>query len=779
MKVHWVYGLVGTISGCRAMDLFEASAKQCSCASDCPAVTCFAAACSSSGKCEYSALKPYTKCPGQSCSNGGACDDDENDYCGFYGECVSAHKSFWTVCRPAAGPCDVAEYCTGHASTCPLDSYASAWTTCSGFSNGGACDAQDYCDGYGNCVDKFLPSSQVCRAAKSSCDVSEYCTGTAGTCPADTVAPATTKCEGKSSGGACDSQDYCDGKGNCVDAFKPSTTVCRAAKSTCDVAETCTGKSSDCPADSFASSTTTCTGTCNSNPCDGQDLCDGKGNCVDVFLPSTTVCRPSTGQCDVAETCTGHSGYCPIDKLASSTTACVGKSSGGACDGADYCDGKGNCIDAYLPSTTVCRASKGDCDIAEYCTGNASSCPVDGFACSTTKCNGKSSGGACDSQDFCDGSGNCVDTYKPTSFVCRASKGQCDIAETCSGTSGVCPLDTFASTSTKCTGTCNGNPCDAQDLCDGKGNCVDVFLPSTTVCRAAKGQCDAAETCTGTSGFCPADAFATSKTTCTGTSNGNPCDGTDVCDGKGNCVDMFLSSTTVCRASKGQCDVAETCSGTSGQCPKDTFACSTTKCTGTCNGNPCDGVDYCDGKGSCIDNYLAAGTVCGNAAAGPCTIPATCTGDMGFCPPDTYADSSVPCTGKSQGGVCDGKDFCDGSGNCVDRFLNGVVCKKPVGYARPTYCNGKSGSCPASSYLEASPNLRDMSATETVSAVEGFVAVHASSPLVLVSLVCVVAAVAAFVTLRHRRAEDLKEEEEDHYKAYPLLLHQNPMSAAF
>jgi len=47
--------------------------------------------------------------------------------------------------------------------------------------------------------------------------------------------------------------------------------------------------------------------------CDGTDSCDGAGHCVDGFKPSTTVCRPSTGSCDIAESCTGSSGSCPPD----------------------------------------------------------------------------------------------------------------------------------------------------------------------------------------------------------------------------------------------------------------------------------------------------------------------------------------------------------------------------------------------------------------------------------------------------------------------------------
>ncbi|OQR83683.1 hypothetical protein ACHHYP_20728 [Achlya hypogyna] len=66
----------------------------------------------------------------------------------------------------------------------------------------------------------------------------------------------------------------------------------------------------------------------------------------------------------------------------------------------------------------------------------------------------------------------------------------------CTGNSGVCPTDAFKPSTTTCTGTCNGNPCDGIDLCDGNGKCVDIYLPSTTVCRPAKGECDAVETCT-------------------------------------------------------------------------------------------------------------------------------------------------------------------------------------------------------------------------------------------------------------------------------------------
>ncbi|OQR95940.1 hypothetical protein THRCLA_22045 [Thraustotheca clavata] len=945
MKLIWLGAfLINMVTTTLGMDLLEAIAIKCSCNRDCPTVTCQLIPVCNSGYCQYTPALVGSKCPGQSCSNGGDCDDDDNDFCNEKAECISAFKLSTTVCRPLTGDCDVAEYCTGSSGSCPLDRFASTMTQCKGTSNGGACDGQDMCDGNGNCVDKYLPSSTVCRAAKNECDVAETCTGNSSKCPADAFAALTkyctgtcngnpcdgqdlcdgkgncidiylpssticrvskgqcdvaevcsgtsgfcptnsfatdkTKCSGTSNNNPCDGQDLCDGKGNCVDMYLPSPTVCRASKGQCDVDEFCTGTSGFCPVDSFASSTTHCTGTCNGNPCDGVDLCDGEGNCVDKYLSSSTVCRPSKGQCDIAETCTGTSGLCPADEFAAMTTTCSGKSTGNLCDAVDKCDGHGNCVDKYLPATTVCRTSKGQCDLAETCTGSSGACPSDNFASDKTTCSGASNNNPCDGIDLCDGKGNCIDIYLPPSSICRASTGQCDVAEICSGTSGLCPVDGFASDMTMCTGTCNGNPCDGddhcdgkgncvdvylspstvcrpaasqcdvaelctgtsgfcptdnfatattkctgtcngnrcdgQDLCDGKGNCLDIYLPSSTICRPASNQCDVAELCSGTSGLCPNDIFAKASTKCTGTKNGNPCDDQDICDGKGNCIDMYLASSTICRPSKGQCDVAESCSGTSGTCPVDTFASAPTKCTGISNGNACDGQDYCDGNGNCVDaylpatkvcrpsigecdvvenctgssgqcprdsfaskstmctgecndnpcddqdfcdgngkcvdNYLPSGTVCGDIS-NPCAIPATCTGDIGFCPPDAYADPWTKCRGYSQGHICDGQDFCDGYGSCVDGFLNGVVCKKPVGYSRPVYCNGRSASCPVTSYLE-STNLRETARAESVPASEQLLIIRSSSPLMLIGLACAVAVAAAFLTMHHRAQGD-------------------------
>src|SRR5256885_6149880 len=66
--------------------------------------------------------------------------------------------------------------------------------------------------------------------------------------------------------------------------------------------------------------------------------------------------------------------------------------------------------------------------------------------------------------------------------TCRPSTGVCDTAEVCSGISGICPLDDFA---------------------------------TSGVCRTAAGECDVAESCNGLGPDCPADSKKSAGTSCT------------------------------------------------------------------------------------------------------------------------------------------------------------------------------------------------------------------------------------------------------------------------
>src|SRR5207247_1832052 len=105
--------------------------------------------------------------------------------------------------------------------------------------------------------------------------------------------------------------------------------------------------------------------------------------------------------------------------------------------------------------------------------------------------------------------------------------GECDLADTCTGTSATCPADVKKTLGTAC--TADTNPC-TLDQCDGTSNaCQHPAGNAGATCRAVAGPCDVAETCTGTSTTCPANGF--------------------------------LSASTACRAAANECDVEETCPG--------------------------------------------------------------------------------------------------------------------------------------------------------------------------------------------------------------------------
>lgn len=84
----------------------------------------------------------------------------------------------------------------------------------------------------------------------------------------------------------------------------------------------------------------------------------------------------------------------------------------------------------------------------------------------------------------------------------------------------------------------------------------DKFVSATAVCRAQNGDCDAAETCTGTGAACPDDIFTPSTQVCRPT-NGQLCDIAEQCTGRDPVcpADVLVSSGTTCRASRGDCGI--------------------------------------------------------------------------------------------------------------------------------------------------------------------------------------------------------------------------------
>src|SRR5262249_46652527 len=142
-----------------------------------------------------------------------------------------------TVCRAAAGLCDVAEGCDGASRTCPND--------------------------------KVLPQNTECAAAGRPRGEVAVCDGTtaARTTPKKVAGGAV----GRPAGGPCDTEDLCDGQSPlCPDALKPQGASCAGGDNLCLAASL------------------TCSGT--SAACAGA-----------VPLPSGTICRAAAGACDVPE----------------------------------------------------------------------------------------------------------------------------------------------------------------------------------------------------------------------------------------------------------------------------------------------------------------------------------------------------------------------------------------------------------------------------------------------------------------------------------------------
>jgi hypothetical protein len=724
------------------------------------------------GLCEsiVAGTDPDNECPDQ-----GAASCGKDGWCNGLAGAASGCRGYadGTVCRAAVpGGCDIDETCANGA--CPIDAHQMAGTVCRGAAN--ECDLTETCDGSASC-----PADAVKMAGTACSDDGNICT--------------TDTCNGTVGGPACKHQ-----AGN-------TGTVCRSAVGECDLAETCDGMSVNCPTDSKKPNLTSC--TADSNPCT-LDQCDGTHDtCQHPAGNAGAVCRPAAGVCDIPETCTGASTACPAtDAKYGANHECRPVAPGG-CDVAESCDGvNDNCpVDSFLGNSTQCRAPSCSAAVATlqaFCPGNSASCPpVQTQSCAPGQCVGTGCGGCpngdsdCASNQYCNGgvcapkkmtssgcgrkeeciSGFCADNYccnnacnggicdscalvgsigtcspVAASTVCRAAAGECDVAETCNGQM-TCPADAKVGNGTSCTDdgnpcttdTCNGSSnscvhaagnagtlcraqngsaCDVADYCNGTTTtCADGKQLATYVCRAATNECDLDEKCDGTTDSCPSDSKVADNTACT--DDGNVCT-TDKCQ-SGVCVHAAGNAGTVCRASSGPCDLADTCSGSSSACPDAkqpaTFVCrpatgecdldercdgSTDNCptdvkTGantacTDDGNPCT-TDLCDGmNSSCQHNPGNAGTVC-RAAAGPCDVDDKCSGLSATCT-DAKQPNTFVC--RPAVDVCDVDEKCDGSSNScpTNEFKpSSFQCGAPscaAGVATlATKCTGSAAACPA------------------------------------------------------------------------------------
>jgi cysteine-rich repeat protein len=388
-----------------------------------------------------------------------------------------------------------------------------------------------------------------------------------------------------------------------------------------------------------------------------------------------------------------------------------------------FSSGDISCCDCFHPgSTGQQKLAEGtysglQCSAATPCCG-VSADPLTNASCSATDESSTYPGGfwagaACgngiiDPGEQCDGGvtngtfGFCCSAscqFATSATTCRHSTGPCDPAETCSGTSTACPADALAGASTVCRPA--AGVCDAAETCSGTSAGCPGDAKSSAVCRPAAGSCDLAESCDGASNDCPADAFAASTLVCRPA--GGVCDVAESCTGSGPACPADAKSTALCRAAAGVCDAAEICDGVGNACPPDAMAPSTQVCRGAAG--VCDVAETCTGGGPSCPADAKSTAVC-RPSAGGCDPAESCTGGSDACPADVIAASGTVC--RAAVGVCDVAETCNGASTaCPADAKSTAVCRPSVGACDlAETCDGSGNDCPANAFAPSTLECR-------------------------------------------------------------------------
>jgi hypothetical protein len=123
--------------------------------------------------------------PGTACGDQNDTDCDNPNTCDGAGTCLDNFEPASTECRPAAGDCDVAEFCPGDAADCPADAFEPSGTPCTDDGNvctDNECDGNGHCEAFDNtapCDDGlFCNGDDTCSAETCATHAGDPCAGT-------------------------------------------------------------------------------------------------------------------------------------------------------------------------------------------------------------------------------------------------------------------------------------------------------------------------------------------------------------------------------------------------------------------------------------------------------------------------------------------------------------------------------------------------------------------------------------------------------------------------
>jgi hypothetical protein len=481
------------------------------------------------------------------------------------------------------------------------------------------CAADEVCTKPYGCIEQ-------CEAGFQHCSPQGPCVACCsnGDCPAPDAACASPVCDEL---GAC--RVVIDPNSCLIDSvcFTNGATNPANACQTCDPASNPVGWTNRTPG-------TVCgdTASCTDGMLTPAQTCNEMGQCV-TFEPVSCgryLCDENGAAC--MSTCTSDE-HC-LASAHCDDGACLDDSGLGVA-----CDGDGDCLSGHCAATAtgalVC------CDTA--CDGTCHVCGVDG-AC------GPASNLPCDADGgstCCNGA--CVDLNSDTAYC-----GSCDIA--CDASTNPCLVSVCAD------GACTYAPDDGVSCSSGNACQQDEFCLNGICGNGEPVVCDSENPCIIDS--CDPSVGCVQEMKIAGSScdDGNLCNGSEVCDGAGNCTP---GTPVVCHPSD-QCHGIGVCDPATGLCSDPPLK---------LNGTPCNDSNYSTCNDVCRDG------VCSGTPTNFITDPYNCGGCGRSCPAWTGNSSAI----------------CSGGGGCCIYTSAGQACCQ-YGSSRPSVCSVPCGTYQCNCY---------------------------------------------------------------------------------